>query len=54
MVPWLYNLALRCCSKALCLGLGDLPVEVVGGGKALGNEVHQEELTQWTEKGDRK
>lgn len=50
MVPWHYNLALRCRSKALCLWLGDLPVGVVGGGKALGNEVHQEELTQWTKK----
>lgn len=51
MVPWHYNLAFRCRSKALSFGLGDLPVEVVRGGKALGNEVHQEELTQWTTKG---
>lgn len=42
MVSCHYNLALRCHSKALCLGLSDLPVQVVEGGKALGNGVHQE------------
>lgn len=44
MFSWHYNLTLRFHSKALCLGLSDLPMEVVGGGKVLGNEVHQEEV----------
>lgn len=54
MFSWHYNLTLRCHSKALCLGLSDLPMEVVGGGKVLGNEVHKRKLTQCTKMGDRK